>query len=190
MQFRLNKVVFFTEYRKQFGKLTQQQVDGLNFLLDKFEISTKITRLDAVGYTLSTVKWETAGTYQPITEYGSQKYLQSKKYYPYIGRGYVQLTWLSNYIAFGVALNIKLKEHPELANDPEYAWKILEEGMTDLSPQDPEFTRWSIEDFFNNKVQDFYNARKIINPKDYDSFKPIAKDAIKFYDILNKSVNG
>ena len=33
----------------------------------------------------------------PITEYGSESYLKGKEYYPYIGRGFVQLTWENNY---------------------------------------------------------------------------------------------
>jgi len=183
-----NRELFFTEYRKYFGKLSQQQVNGLEFILSKFETSEKLTRQDAQAYTLATIQFETAHTFQPITEYGSQKYLKGKSYYPFIGRGYVQLTWKSNYKAFGDVLGIDLVSNPHLANEPETAWLILEEGMTDLSPQDPEFTKWSIEDFFNDEKQDFYNARKIINPKDYDSYKPIASNAERFYKVLKASL--
>ena len=119
---------------------------------------------------------------------GSQRYLRSKKYYPHIGRGYVQLTWDWNYKQFGTALGIDLLGNPELANDHDTAWLILEEGMTDLTPQDPEFTGKSLEDYFNDNGLDFYNARKIINPKDWDSYKPIQNDAINFYKILKECI--
>lgn len=193
MMNKINREIFYSSYRKNFGRLTQQQVDGLNFLLDKLELSTKITHANPLvmlamwSYVLITVKWETAGTYQPVTEYGSQKYLRSKRYYPFIGRGYVQLTWEGNYKVFGDRLGIDLASNPELANEPETAWKILEEGMTDLTPQDPEFTGKSLEDYFNDDRIDFYNARKIINPRDWDSYNPIAKGAAKFWEALKSS---
>lgn len=190
---KINRDMFYAQYRKHFGKLAQQQVDGLNFLLEKLELSQKITHINPSialamwSYLLMTVKWETAGTYQPVTEYGSQKYLRSRRYYPYIGRGYVQLTWESNYKIFGERLGIDLIGNPTLANEPEIAWKVLEEGMTDLTPQDPEFTGKSLEDYFNDDRIDFYNARKIINPKDWDSYNPISKGAAKFWEVLKGS---
>jgi hypothetical protein len=189
----INRDLFYTGYRKHFGRLQQSQVDGINFLLDKLELSQKIVHsnpdvtLAMRAYVLMTVKWETAGTYQPVTEYGSQKYLRSRRYYPYIGRGYVQLTWEGNYAIFGKRLGIDLIGNPALANEPEVAWKVLEEGMTDLTPQDPEFTGKSLEDYFNDDRIDFYNARKIINPKDWDSYNPIAKGAAKFWEVLKSS---
>lgn len=190
---KINRDRFYTQYRKYFGKLQQIHVDGLNFLLDKLELSEKIRHakdeitLAMWAYVLITVKWETAGTYQPVTEYGSQKYLKSKRYYPYIGRGYVQLTWEWNYKLFGERIGVDLISDPSLANEPHTAWKILEEGMTDLTAQDPEFTGKSLEDYFNDDRIDFYNARKIINPKDWDSYNSITKGAIKFWDVLKES---
>lgn len=181
---------FFELYRKYFGKLTQGQVEGIEFLLTKAAASRIIASKTAqitlakIAYILATVQLETAYTFQPITEMGSKRYLQSRRYWPYIGRGYVQLTWDWNYKQFGKALGIDLFNKPELANDPETAWLILEEGMTDLTPQDPEFTGKSLEDYFNENGLDFYNARMIINPKDKSSYKPIQTAAINFYKIL------
>lgn len=183
-----NRETFFNTYRTAFGKLTQKQVEGLDFLLTKLEQSTKIDTNAKRSYVLATIKWETADTFQPVTEYGSQKYLKSKRYYPFIGRGYIQLTWKENYRKFGVALKLDLVNNPELANEPENAWKILEEGMTDdLSVQDPDFTSYTLEDFFKGDRYDFMEARKIINPKDFKSYKPIAEMAEKFYKCLNES---
>ncbi|MBK7380728.1 MAG: hypothetical protein IPJ03_17360 [Ignavibacteriales bacterium] len=185
-----NTKSFFTQYVKQFGKFNEQQKDGLKFLLNKLSLSKRIPLLRMRAYVLATVRFETAYTYEPITEYGSEKYLKSKPYYPYIGRGYIQLSWKSNYEKFGGALNIDLVGNPKLANEPETAWKILEMGMTDnFGVQDPDFTNYTLEDFFKRyqQFQDFYRARKIINPKDYDSYEPIAQMAEGFVKCLSAS---
>lgn len=181
---------FFTQYVKQFGKFNEQQKDGLKFLLGKLSESKRIPLLGMRAYVLATVKFETANTFQPITEYGSEKYLRSKPYYPYIGEGFCQLTWEDNYRRFGKALGIDLVGNPKLANEPETAWKILEMGMTDnFGVQDPDFTNYTLEDFFKRyqQFQDFYRARKIINPKDYDSYEPIAQMAEGFVKCLSAS---
>lgn len=184
-----NREKFFNNYRKIFGKLTQSQVEGLEFLLHRLENSERIESNEKRAYTLASVKWETADTFQPVTEYGSEKYLKSKPYYPYIGEGYIQLTWIDNYRKFGKALGIDLVKYPKMASEPETAWLILEIGMTDdkYGVQDADFTAWTLEDFFDEGKCDFYNARKIINPKDYKSYQPIADSAEKFLSILNIS---
>src|SRR6187549_3550178 len=80
------------------GNLTEDQVDGQNTIISVWE-ALPILALDQrwLAYMLATTFHETAATFQPITEYGSDAYLQGKSYYPYIGRGYVQLTWDYNY---------------------------------------------------------------------------------------------
>ena len=108
-----------------FGNLTEQQKDSLSFLLYKLSISS-ITDQRQQAYVLATIKHETAETYRPIKELGSPQYLKKKKYYPFIGRGYVQLTWEANYKRFGDLLHIDLLTIPELAQRPEIAWKITE----------------------------------------------------------------
>jgi hypothetical protein len=190
-----NREYFFNCYRITFGKLTAKKVKALEFLLTKLEQSERVDSNQKRAYTLATIKWETADTFEPITEYGSKTYLKSKKYWPYIGRGYVQLTWLSNYRQFGNAIGIDLVNIPGLANDQEVAWKVLEIGMTDdyetqeiEKALDPNFTSSTLEDYFNDGKCDYENARKIINPKDYKSYKPIAEMANKFYTCLTGSI--
>ena len=186
---------FFKCYRISFGKLTHSKVGSIDFLLSRLETSTRIDTNQKRAYVLATVKWETADTFEPITEYGSKKYLKSKKYWPYIGRGYVQLTWETNYRNFGNAIHVDLVNNPLLANDKKVAWKVLEIGMTDdyetqeyQKGEDPNFTSKTLEDYFDNGKCDYLNARKIINPRDYDSYKPIAETAEKFYNCLTRSV--
>ncbi len=180
---------FLKRYLITFGKYSLSQEEGILFLLDKLGKSKRITSPGMDAYVFATVMWETAYTFQPISEYGSEGYLRRKKYYPFYGRGYVQLTWEFNYRKFGSALDIDLLKNPVLANVPIYAWNILEMGMTDdFGVQDPDFTKYTLEDFINNDKVDFLNARKIINPKDYDSYLPIKQMADKFLSNLQASI--
>ena len=180
---------FFASFRILIGKITDKQTEAIDFLLEKLEGSTRIETHPKRAYVLATVAWETAYTYEPITEYGSESYLMSKAYYPFIGRGYVQLTWRDNYLKFGKALGLDLVNNPKLANVPIIAWQILEMGMTnDIGVQDPDFTKWTLEYFFNEEKTDYFNARQIINPKDYKTYQPIADLAKKFYECLVSSI--
>lgn len=171
----INKEKFFSQFA--FRPLNQKQVDALNFLLDKLGNSEVINRLSWVAYILATIKHETAETYKPITELGSSGYLKGKSYYPYIGRGFVQLTWKSNYQRFGEILGIDLVKNMELANDPETAWKILEIGMTKGL-----YTGKKLSSYLNDNGLDFWNSRRIINGTDQAG--TIAGYAQKFYNIL------
>lgn len=101
------------------------------------------------------------------------------------------LTWRDNYIRFGDALGIDLVNFPQRANHPDVAWKILEMGVTDeYDPQtrewkvDPNYTSHILSEFINDKKIDFLNARKVINPGDKDSYRPIAFTAESFYWII------
>lgn len=53
-----------------------------------------------IAYVLATTQWETAQTFEPVREafWKSKEWRKENfRYYPYHGRGYVQLTWKSNY---------------------------------------------------------------------------------------------
>lgn len=73
---------------------------------------------------LATVAVETAYEFKPIKEKGGSAYLMSKPYFPYYGRGYIQITWKYNYAAYGKALGIDLVGDPDLALDPNVAASI------------------------------------------------------------------
>ena len=78
----------------------------------------------------ATVAVET-GTFEPIRERmanpSRQPELAARQahYAPYIGRGYVQITWLRNYQFYGSKLGIDLEHNPDLAMDPHVAADIL-----------------------------------------------------------------
>ncbi len=172
---KIDRNRFFQSY--PFRPMKQSQVDKLNFILDKLDGSDAITRLSEYAYVLATIKHETGDTFAPVTETGSQKYLKSKPYYPYIGRGYVQLTWRWNYEKFGKLLNIPLVENPALANEPETAWKVLELGMTKGL-----FTGKKLGNYFTDNSHDFYNARRIVNGLDCAGL--IQSYAEKYLEVL------
>ncbi len=132
-------------------KLSASQKQGYDFIVKKWDESP---HEDArwLAYMLATAYHETAHTMQPVTEYGSKEYLRSKKYWPYIGRGYVQLTWKSNYEKYGIAAT------PEKALDPEFAAHIMIDGMTKGI-----FTGRKLSQYFNDHTEDPINARRIIN---------------------------
>ena len=161
-----------------FGELSELQKDSLSFVLYKLSESI-ITDQRQQAYVLATIKHETAETYRPIKELGSPNYLKSKSYYPFIGRGYVQLTWEANYKRFGNLLRIDLLTMPELAQRPEIAWKITELGMTKGL-----FTGKKLSDYFNNDETDFYHARRIINVM--DRAEMIKEYAELFYKVISE----
>ena len=152
-----------------FGSFNQQQVDGLNLFLDWHdfqnpEIPDKYHLDDrSFSYVLATVYHETAATMQPVKEYGSESYLKSKPYYPWYGRGYVQLTWEENYQKQDDKLGLggQLMANPDLALDPNVALKIILEGMCD-----GDFTSKKLGEFFTDQLTDWYDARTIVNGHD------------------------
>jgi len=109
------------------GKLTTSQVQALEYLVRR--CTEAGMNYPEGAYTLATVYHETAATMLPIKERGSDEYLKSKKYYPYIGYGYVQLTWKDNYERIGKLIGVDLIKNPEKALDPEVASEIMVLGM-------------------------------------------------------------
>lgn len=113
------------------------------------------TNKEWLAYILATAWHETGKTMEPVTEWGTKKYLMSKPYWPYVGRGYVQLTWKENYKKYGI------ENDPEKAKDPEFAAHIIVDGMVKGI-----FTGRKLEHYFNATKEDPVNARKIINGLD------------------------
>lgn len=107
---------------------------------------------------LAQVRWETAGTMKPVREYGGETYLKSKPYYPYVGMGYIQLTWRDNYAKAGKLLGVDFVKYPSLLLEPYYAAKIAVIGM-----RDGWFTGKKLSDYITLKRSDFFNARSIVN---------------------------
>lgn len=170
-------------------KLKQTQVDGCNVILDEAENRNDM-REEFLAYILATVFWETDNTMQPIKEAGGEKYLRSKKYYPYYGRGYVQLTWKQNYLRMGQILSSKFgmvwhafADNPDIVLRPDISCAILFEGMLRAESFKGDFTGKSLSDYFDDNKTDWIGARRIINGT--DRANEIAAIAKQFHsDIL------
>lgn len=154
------------------GKLAQHQVEGIDAILDAWELEPPIPRPDAapdlrwLAYMLATAFHETAKTMQPIREFGhghGHRYgvPDAKTGQAYFGRGLVQLTWLENYEKFGKLLGIDLVGNPELACEMEHAVAIMFRGMIEGL-----FTGKKLRAYFGPGLENWVGARRIINGND------------------------
>lgn len=188
----LNKEAFFSELRLRLfdGKLTQEQVEGIEAIVNGWEGSDS----RHLAYMLATTYHETAKTMRPITEYGDNDYF-NRRYGPrtkvgktlgntqdgdgekYRGRGFVQITGRANYKKFGDVIEVDLISHPEFALELDIALKILFIGM-----ERGLFTGKKLGDYFNAKTDDWLNARRIINGTDRALL--ISGYGQKFFDAL------
>lgn len=161
------------------GVLTQPQVDGMSAILNEWE-HRALTDLRWLAYMLGTTYWETSKTMQPVREafWLSEDWRrQNLRYYPYYGRGFVQLTWARNYIKMGQLLHVDLVNFPDRAMDLPIATQVLFEGMLRAESGVGDFTNHSLEEFFNDTTEDWVNARTIINGLDRaDEIAAIAQD--------------
>ena len=161
-----NREYFFHNYKNYFGNINQNQVDGLEFLLSKFD--NENFSAEQVAYMLSTVKHETAHTFQPIEErggYNQFKYLIGKRCIrnlieanKFKGRGYVQITGRTNYEKFSLSLQDDFITYPLRVMLPETAYKIMIYGFVNGS-----FTGKKLTDYIDGDKLDYYNARRIRN---------------------------
>lgn len=167
---KYDRDIYFNAVRDELfeGALEQIHVDGQNVILAVWEYEGGGTPMDDqrwLAYMLATVYKETATRMWPITEYGSEEYLKGKDYYPFIGRGFVQLTWEDNYRKASQILSLyderDLVEHPDLALDSLIATRCLFRGMAEGW-----FTGAKLGQFFNDKEDNPYDARTIINGHD------------------------
>jgi len=124
-----------------------------------------VVNTDHIKYIIATAEWETNHRCRPVREaYWLSEEWRKKhlRYYPYYGRGYVQLTWEYNYKKFGELLGIDLVNNPDRALEPEYAVQILVIGM-----RDGLFTGMSLSHCTDEYGRmDFVKARQIINGND------------------------
>lgn len=180
MKKQVNLANFYAAIRQTLfrNRLLASQIKGMDAIINEWNINEHLTDLRWLAYMLATTFHETAQTMQPIEEYGKGRgkvygrkikmtrvpyTLPNKLYY---GRGFVQLTWYENYAKMGRLFGIDLLNNPELALRLDVSTKILFEGMTKGDSNFGDFTGRSLEMYFNAKVDDPINARRIINGRD------------------------
>ncbi len=175
----MDKKLFFEKIEGTLfnGRLSPGQRNGMEVKLGAFdERGIRDDRWRA--YMLATSYHETARAMLPVEEtgkgrgkpYGAKRKHDGTAYtYPdqlYYGRGDVQLTWYENYERMGKILGIPLLARPGLALDPVISARIMIEGMTRGISNRGDFTGVSLEDYFNDRVEDPGNARRVINGLD------------------------
>jgi len=177
--------------------LAQTEVDGCNAILDAMEGLP----LSYTAYALATAYRETATTMQPIKEYGGPAYF-TRMYditgarpkmaaamgnttpgdgAKYCGRGYVQLTWKSNYARAGKECGVDLVAYPDKALLPDVAAKIMRQGMDEGWFSGRKFSDYLPPSGPATESQ-FTAARRIINGT--DKAAEIAAHAMQFQSAL------
>lgn len=177
MSDHLNKAAFYKTVRTRLGSLDQSQVNGFEMLLAAIEVAP----LSHQAYMLATAWHETAATMQPIKERGGVEYFtrlydvagdRPKTCIAYgntcagdgpkhCGRGYVMLTWKSNYARAdaklaeaGLIKPGELLANPDLAMRPDIAAFIMVRGMAE---------GW----FSGKKLSDYLPARGVATRAQY-----------------------
>jgi len=108
-----------------------------------------------VAYVLATAYWETNQSMKPVKEayWLSEDWRRKNlRYYPWYGRGYVQITWEANYKRYGIT-------NPDDALKPDVAAHILVDGMKNGIFRGGK----KLSDYITLQKSDFKAARDIIN---------------------------
>lgn len=146
-----------------------KKVDDVKKDVDPIREAFKKEGIDdprVLAYAKATTQHETAGTNEPIDEYGGDEYFakydgredlgntQPGDGARYHGRGYIQLTGRANYRDMGERIGVDLENNPDLALKPVIAAKIMaaffkDRGVAELA-----------------KSGDYYGARGPVNGTD------------------------
>lgn len=152
----------FNILRGLMGRITQDHVDNINLIVAAAEANG--LSYNQTAYCLATAYHETNHTFLPVIEayWLSESWRRRNlRYYPYYGRGYVQLTWKSNYKKAGDILGYDFVNNPSWVQIPKHSATILVVGSRDAW-----FTRYRLSDFINGRKKDYVGARKVINGTD------------------------
>lgn len=178
--------------------LSAEEVKGTNAILEAMEGAP----LSWIAYALATAFHETASTMQPIKEFGGPIYFTrmydvtgarpqlAVKYgntcqgdgAKYAGRGYVQLTWKSNYKRAADECGVDLVAYPDKAMDPKIAAKIMRCGMEEGWFTGKRFDSYLPTGNAKGTRGEFIYARNIINGN--DKAQKIADHALEFQRAL------
>lgn len=186
----LDAKAFFDYVRSSLfnGRLTSKQVSGMEAKIAAFRAAG--FRLSWAAYALATSYHETAKKMQPVREGLNASEAWRKRnlrYYPWYGRGDVQLTWEENYVRADkkLGLNGRLVADLDLALDPEISAKIMVQGMQAGWFAGDKSGRHTLQRHLPNNVGtalQFKSARRIINGT--DKAQQIAGYALEFQEAL------
>lgn len=143
------------------------------------------------AYALATAAHETAYTMQPVREafWLNENWRRTHlHYYPYYGRGYVQLTWETNYQKADreLDLNGRLTSNLDVALDPDIAARIMARGMQEGWFAGDNKGRHTLARHLPSNapanMAQMTSARRIINGTDAN--EKIAREALMFQSAL------
>lgn len=185
----MNRIVFFDNI-KELGPFNKSQVEGFDVILDEYQ--RRNTSLAFMAYILATAWWETAKTMKPVKEafYVKNAEAWRKKnlrYWPYYGRGLIQLTWEYNYRLASKKYGVDFIKYPDLVMDLKYAIPIIFDGMIEGW-----FTTKRLDDYIDDidesddeDLREYTNARRVVNGT--DKAVTIGKLALLFEKALREA---
>lgn len=207
----MDRAVFYDIVRASVfgGKLSEDQVQGMENLLNVREQYIPDMPPHELAYDLATASWETAGTMQPITERGPKSYFnkyepgtkignvlgntQPGDGYRYRGEGHVQNTGRRNASVATKRLNELYKLGIDLVKNPEQRGDPLVSALSlFIGNREGWWTGKDINDYIDNidesddeDLREFSNARRIVNGT--DKAVEIGKRALAFEKGLQKA---
>lgn len=150
------------------GSLPDWQRDPLDRIIDEGLVRNR-SIYDA-AYVLATAYHET-DRFKAMEEYGrgeGRPYGQDVLVYSgrsvrFHGRGFVQITWMGNYVWASKNTGVDLITNPDRAKEPAIAAKIIWDGMIEGA-----FTGKNLADYSDNATGrlDYISARRIVNGTD------------------------
>lgn len=172
----IDREAFYDAVRKSPfpGTLTQQQVAGMNGILDSFEADYNWPDLRWLANMLAQSKWETSSTMWPVAEYGMGGNADYAKPDPttgksYYGRGLLQLTWASNYQKADKKMGWTKEAGTSCYWDPDLQLQIEWSAPTAFRGMEEGWFRYSggtpntLAKYFNDTRNDPFEAREIVN---------------------------
>ena len=187
---KLDLKAFFDHIRKPlFGRLSAKQVSGHEDIIK--ELKARGIPLLEAAYVLATAYRETSKTMQPVKEGLRASDAWRKKnlrYYPWYGRGHVQLTWEENYRKADQKLGLggALVANPDLALDPEISAQVLVLGSVQGWFAGDKKGRHTLARHITTGTRaEYRQARRIINIMDKADL--IAGHALLYKEALQKA---
>ncbi len=199
---KLDRKKFWKGYHSSFdahGPTTQKTVDALNDILDRFETDTRLKYISWYAYALATSYHETGingNHFVPVKEGKARpssevwKKYQSKYWGTgFYGRGQIQTTHKENYAKLGKDLGVGdlFVENPDLLLTAKWSYESLIHGMVKGIYRGDAKGRKNLARYLKGddaSVQDYVNARDIVNGDVKKNGLMIANYAEKFEHIL------